>query len=223
VTTPKTGADPATDPASSTDRRTATGAVVTVLLALAGLAGWVVLSDAPRSAPASTASSPDAEPPAEPTPSTSAGPTVEEAPPAAGQAGGPLAEVAWERLRYPVDCGRLGVEVTDVVYGDVTDDGSTEAAVVARCAAGAGSPPSALFVYTADFEGRPRILATLVRPEEDLLLTSVVIEDGLVVATGTGYSRQDVPRCCPDRTVRATWQWDGNRLAPAEPPTGSAE
>jgi hypothetical protein len=66
-------------------------------------------------------------------------------------------------------------------------------------------------------------LGTLVRPGEDLLLTSVVIEDGLVVATGTGYSGQNVPRCCPDRTVRAAWRWDGNRLTPARPPTGSTE
>jgi hypothetical protein len=30
--------------------------------------------------------------------------------------------------------------------------------------------------------------------------------------TGLGYSRADVPRCCPDVPVKLAWRVDGGRL-----------
>jgi hypothetical protein len=194
---------------SATQRRTAVGAVVVVVLALGLLAAWVAVGTTGPADPVGAPPRPEPAPTAEGAPATPAG-TPAGTPSAAGT--GPLTDVDWAALRYPLDCAGLGAAVQRVVLGDVTGDGEAEAVTWVRCAAGAGNPPSALFAYRAGAGGAPELMGTLLEPREEVLLTQVSVEAGEVVAAGTGYSSPQVPRCCPDRTFRASWRWDGTTL-----------
>jgi hypothetical protein len=125
-----------------------------------------------------------------------------------------LDDVDWSAIRHPMNCADLGQEVTKVAIGDATGDGRAEAVIVVRCAAGAGSPPSGVFVYRSE-AGRtePRLLDTLVRPEEDLLIDNATATVEGITLKGYAYSSPNVPRCCPDRRVDWRWQWTGSDFA----------
>lgn len=211
------------------DRRTALGAVLLVLALLGGLAVWVATGDpAPPPGPSRAGPLPTAEGLASPEPVDGPGDTAGEAVTGADRpdggdevtapgrvAGDSLRDVDWAAVDYPVDCAGLGVEVTDVVLGELTGDGRAGAVVAVRCAAGAGSPPSALFAFTEPGapDQAPDLLAELLGTGEDVLLQEVSVERGRVEATGFAYSGPDVPRCCPDETVRAVWDWTGQSFA----------
>jgi hypothetical protein len=122
-----------------------------------------------------------------------------------------LDQVNWSAIRHPMDCANLGQEVTKVAIGDATGDGQPEAVVVVRCAAGAGSPPSGAFAYTGE-PGRPepRLVATLVRPDEDLMIDNATISIEGITLRGYAFSSPNVPRCCPDRKIDWRWQWTGS-------------
>lgn len=124
----------------------------------------------------------------------------------------PVDEVDWRAVRHPLDCGPLPLRVLDVATADLTGDGRAEAVVVLRCDAGAGSPPSTIFVYDErSTASQPvRALATLLAGEEDVLVNAVSTEGGRVRAEAWGYSRPTLPRCCPDRHSEITWRWDGH-------------
>lgn len=132
-------------------------------------------------------------------------------------------QVDWTRVAHPLACGRLAVRLLDVEVRDVTGDGEPEAVVLLRCDAGAGSPPSAMYVYNrAPRSGEvPSPMAILLRQEEDLLLNEITTAERMIQGTAYAYSGPDVPRCCPDRHLRLTWRWTGTRFAQQSEPADS--
>jgi hypothetical protein len=86
-------------------------------------------------------------------------------------------------------------------------------AVVARCDSAAGSPPTGVYVVAGD--GAAASLAqTLVNPAQQLEVSALTATGTGVEVVAAGYSRADVPRCCPDVTVTLTWRAAGDRLVP---------
>jgi hypothetical protein len=86
--------------------------------------------------------------------------------------------------------------------------------VVARCDSGAGSPPSGVFVVAGN-GAAASVRSTLVRPDAELQVQSLVRTAEGVQVTALAYSRPDVPRCCPDRTVTLAWTAVGDDFAPS--------
>jgi hypothetical protein len=103
--------------------------------------------------------------------------------------------------------------------GDLDGDHRPETVAVVHCDAPMGTPPDGVYVLTqAPGAARPRVVATLVDPEDRTTATDVAVRDGAVLATLLGYSSDDVPACCPDLEDDVKWQWkDGSfvRSAPA--------
>lgn len=90
--------------------------------------------------------------------------------------------------------------------------------VAGRCDAGAGNPPSGVFLVAAD-GGSPRVTQTLVPDSADLVLPTVSVSADAVTVLASGFSSVDVPRCCPDRAVVHRWLVRDGELAPAPEPT----
>jgi len=85
--------------------------------------------------------------------------------------------------------------------------------VAARCDSGAGSPPSG--VYLVAGQGPAASLTqTLVGPAAQLQVASLTATATGIAVSAAGYSRPNVPRCCPDLTLTLTWRAAGDRLAP---------
>ncbi|WP_327322440.1 hypothetical protein OG735_08120 [Streptomyces sp. NBC_01210] len=122
-------------------------------------------------------------------------------------------------VQLPLECGGAKSVVTKKASGDLDGDGSPETVVVARCDAGSGTPPSAIFVLTRGNGTGPRVVATLLEPVQKQSVGDFAVRDGAVTATLLGYSSPDVPSCCPDKQEKVKWQWKGGkfvRTAPAE-------
>ncbi|MFC5803665.1 hypothetical protein [Streptomyces formicae] len=115
-------------------------------------------------------------------------------------------------VELPLACGGAGTTVVKKASGDLDGDGGAETAVVARCAAGSGTPPSGVYVIARSSAGTPRVVATLVEPGRRLSVGDFAVRDGAVTATLLGYSSPDVPRCCPDERERVEWQWRGGKF-----------
>jgi hypothetical protein len=92
--------------------------------------------------------------------------------------------------------------------GDLDGDRRPETVAVVRCDAGIGTPPSGIYVLTAPH----RVVATLLEPGEGQNVTELAITRGAVTATLLGYSSDAVARCCPDRTLKVTWQWRNGKF-----------
>ena len=86
-------------------------------------------------------------------------------------------------------------------------------AVVARCDSAAGSPPSGVFLV-AGTGAAARVVQTMVGPGQELQVSALTSTTTRVTVVAAGYSRADVPRCCPDLTVTLTWRALGDRLVP---------
>ncbi|MBB4894995.1 hypothetical protein FHS39_004062 [Streptomyces olivoverticillatus] len=126
--------------------------------------------------------------------------------------------------RYPVDCGGTSTEIVKQAPADLDGDGRPETAAVVRCASGAGTRPSGLYVLAPPTAGggTPRVLATLVDPREKMSITSFKVVGDTVSATLLGYSAASVPRCCPDLRRAVEWRWkDGKFALTALPVAGS--
>ncbi|MFD7441168.1 hypothetical protein [Streptomyces sp. NPDC059909] len=115
-------------------------------------------------------------------------------------------------VELPLECGGAGTTVVKKASGDLDGDGAAETAVVARCEAGSGTPPSGVYVVARSSAGQPRVVATLVEPSRGLSVTEFAVRDGAVTATLLGYSSPDVPQCCPDEQERVKWQWRGGKF-----------
>ena len=127
-----------------------------------------------------------------------------------------LDDVDWRAVDHPLDCGRARVAVLATATGDATGDGAPEAAVAVSCAAGAGNPPSSLYVYGP---GSPvRLLATLVGQDEDVHVSGLDVGPEGVRVTGAAYSSPDVPNCCPDVALERRWTWSGAGFVAAGAP-----
>ncbi|MFR9674002.1 hypothetical protein [Streptomyces sp. TR06-5] len=141
------------------------------------------------------------------------GASAEQAATAAGEA--PEAD----RARYPLDCGPSGpaVDVIDAASADFDDDGRAETVALVRCASPTGTPPSGIFVLTRPVGsgGRPRIVETLLAPEEGMSTQDFTLRESgsrAIAVTLLGYSSDDVPRCCPDLERKVTWRWQDGRF-----------
>ncbi|ANW20989.1 hypothetical protein I3J09_23945 [Streptomyces clavuligerus] len=122
-------------------------------------------------------------------------------------------------VTLPLNCGNIKSTLVGRATGDLDGDRRPETVVAARCAAGSGTPPTGVYVLTADRTGAPRLVATLLAPESRQTAQSLAVRDGAVTATLLGYSSPDVPSCCPDLTERARWTWqDGSFLRTLQRP-----
>lgn len=133
--------------------------------------------------------------------------------PAAGARGGEAAPAVAppdpEAVRLPLECAGAPVDVVDRTSADLDGDGRPETVAVARCHSETGTPPSGLYVLSADPSAgnAPRIAATLVDPKEQRSFKGLRADGRTVRATVLGYSTDDVPRCCPDQQRDYSWEW----------------
>ena len=185
--------------------------MVVVLGSLLALGVWGVL--ARPSTPAVREPGPPAltGSPSGPGPSADGPATATEAAPGSGP------RVDWGAVRYPLDCQGLRVLVVQVVAMPRPGRSRPLDLVQVRCDAGAGSPPSEVLGYDppASRGGTPRLVGELLKVSDDVLVTSVDVHGATVVVAGTTYASATVPRCCPDRTFRATWTWTGASFEPS--------
>ncbi|MDX2649349.1 hypothetical protein PV341_38460 [Streptomyces sp. PA03-1a] len=110
---------------------------------------------------------------------------------------------------FPLECAGAPVDVVDQASGDLDGDGRPETVAVVRCHSETGTPPSGLYVLSADPDAgaAPRIVETLVDPKEQRSFKDLKIDGRIVRATVLGYSTDDVPRCCPDQMRDYSWEW----------------
>ena len=133
----------------------------------------------------------------------------------AAQAAGPHTKAAHAApapgtagVDFPITCGPVKAVVQKKATGDLDGDGNPETVAVVHCDAPMGTPPDGVYVLTrAAHSDKPRVVATLLDPKDDDTVSDFAVRDGAVVATVLGYSSGDVPRCCPDVTHSAKWQW----------------
>ena len=131
----------------------------------------------------------------------------------AARASRPFAGVDWAAQTRSPACGGDPNVLQQVVDGDVTGDGIPEAVVLARCDAGAGAPPSQLYVFTPGaLGGAPQLLATLLDGTQ-WQVRAVDVRDGWIAVDGA-RSSPAAPTCCPDIHRRLSWHWNGATFGP---------
>jgi hypothetical protein len=155
--------------------------------------------------------------------------------------------VDWSNTQYTTDCGGVApksfsvevqngegytpasdttsfrgysILVESVAIGDLTGDGSSEAAVLLAC-----SPKLSNFsrgevqVFTDGASG-PQLLAKLMPPKQptsnfdlppQFTGNPFVVRSGQLV-TGTVYWVGDDPHCCPSTHRILSWQWNGSQF-----------
>ncbi|TGA93179.1 hypothetical protein [Streptomyces sp. MZ04] len=122
-----------------------------------------------------------------------------------------------DTVTYPITCGNVKPVVKKKASGDLDGDGRPETVAVVHCAAGSGTPPDGVYVITRATEGKPRVVATLVDPQDRQNVSDFAVRDGAITATLLGYSSTDVPSCCPDQQDDAKWQWKDGTFARSTP------
>ena len=119
---------------------------------------------------------------------------------------------------FPITCGPVKAVVQKKATGDLDGDGNPETVAVVHCDAPMGTPPDGVYVLTRAADGgKPRVVATLLDPKTDDTVSDFAVRDGAVLATLLGYSSDDVPRCCPDVTDSAKWQWKNGAFTRSTP------
>ncbi|MFR0353705.1 hypothetical protein [Streptomyces sediminimaris] len=116
-------------------------------------------------------------------------------------------------VAFPLTCGPVKAVVRKKATGDLDGDGRPETVAVVHCDAPMGTPPDGVYVLTRAKDGTPRVVATLTDPKAGDTVSDLAVRDGAVFATLLGYSSKDVPRCCPDVTDHAEWQWKNGSFA----------
>lgn len=109
-------------------------------------------------------------------------------------------------------CGSLGVKILRQELADFTGDGVPDAVLAARCDAGAGNPPSAVFALAA-VPGGQGVPVRLLDPSRGDVLKDVRAHGPEVAVITFSYS-PGVPRCCPDLEVTSQFHWDGSSVVP---------
>jgi hypothetical protein len=123
-----------------------------------------------------------------------------------------LRDVDWTSVSYPVDCDP-GVRVLEREFGDVTGDDVSDAVIEVTCAAGAGSPPSAVFFFDGVSARRAMKPAqVLITSDQGLLVEAIHVVSGRARIQHLGYSSDRVTRCCPDVSGTTEFVWNGSRL-----------
>ena len=110
------------------------------------------------------------------------------------------------RIALPLDCAGLPTRITLRLSADTTGNGTVVTVVAAHCDAQNGTPPDGLYVLGTGPDRKPRIAATLIRPDQNLTVRKLGLRaDGAIQASVDGYSSPDAPRCCPDLHETYTW------------------
>jgi hypothetical protein len=135
------------------------------------------------------------------------------APAASRKPPAPVAAPDPAAVTYPLGCAPgTRTDVVSKVSADLDGDGRPETVVVVRCHADVGTPPSGVFVLAAPAAGTtPRIVTTLVRPQDDRQVSDFRLDGRTIRATVLGFSSAAAPRCCPDLSRTYTWEWRGGR------------
>ncbi len=81
--------------------------------------------------------------------------------------------------------------------------------VLVTCHAGAGSPPSSLYVFRATSYGRVSIAFPLLSPAAGYGASSFKVHGATVAMRVYGYSSASIPSCCPDVIQAFKWRWTG--------------
>lgn len=107
-------------------------------------------------------------------------------------------------------------EIRDVVYGDVTGDGSDEALVLTLCNTGGTGQftDGLLFAMRA---GKPQVIATLgVGDRADGGIDRAVITGGRLIVDR--FAEDGSGACCPERVETYSYRWNGTKLVQTAPP-----
>jgi hypothetical protein len=121
-------------------------------------------------------------------------------------------------VAFPLNCGPVKAVVVKKASGDLDGDGRPETVAVVHCDTAMGTPPDGVYVVTRPSDGgRPRVVATLVKPQERYTVTGFSLRAGAVGATLLGYSSDAVPNCCPDVKTPVTWKWSGSTFIRSTP------
>jgi hypothetical protein len=121
-------------------------------------------------------------------------------------------------VAFPLNCGPVKAVVVKKGIGDLDGDGRPETVAVVHCDTAMGTPPDGVYVVTRPSDGgRPRVVATLVKPQDRYTVTGFSLHAGAVGATLLGYSSDAVPNCCPDVKTPVTWQWSGSTFVRSTP------
>ncbi|MFI8835461.1 hypothetical protein ACIGPN_31440 [Streptomyces afghaniensis] len=121
-------------------------------------------------------------------------------------------------VTFPIECGPVKAVVQKRASGDLDGDGNPETVAVVHCDSPMGTPPDGVYVLTRGRDGgEPRVVATLLDPEDGTTVSDFAVRDGAVTATLLGYSSSDVPRCCPDVHSDAKWRWHSGAFVRSTP------
>ncbi|MDG9720604.1 hypothetical protein [Streptomyces sp. DH24] len=121
-------------------------------------------------------------------------------------------------VEFPLQCGTVRTKVAHKASGDLDGDGRPETVAAVHCDSPMGTPPDGLYVLTrGSGAGEPRVVATLVDPEDRQTVSGLAVRDGAVLATLLGYSSSDVPSCCPDLKDEVKWQWKNGTFVRSTP------
>ncbi|MEU2991298.1 hypothetical protein ABZ772_13010 [Streptomyces griseoincarnatus] len=120
-------------------------------------------------------------------------------------------------VEFPLDCGPVKLVVKKHASGDLDGDGRPETVAAVHCDAPMGTPPDGVYVLTRTAGAEPRVVATLVDPEDRTNVEDFSVRGGDVVAALLGYSSSDVPRCCPDVRETVKWRWENGAFVRSTP------
>ncbi|MFJ1702529.1 hypothetical protein [Kitasatospora sp. NPDC088346] len=126
------------------------------------------------------------------------------------------------RAELPLDCGPFPVGIGASFPADL-GGGRPVTVVAAHCAADNGTPPDGIWLLGPGADGRPVVLETLLRPDENLTVTALAPAGGYVTAHVRGYSDDDVPRCCPDVSKDLNWVRKDGRWTRGETTAAAAQ
>ncbi|MGA5282536.1 hypothetical protein ACPCSK_19265 [Streptomyces griseoincarnatus] len=120
-------------------------------------------------------------------------------------------------VEFPLDCGPVKLVVKTHASGDLDGDGRPETVAAVHCDAPMGTPPDGVYVLTRTAGAEPRVVATLVDPEDRTNVEDFSVRGADVVAALLGYSSSDVPRCCPDVRETVKWRWENGAFVRSTP------
>lgn len=119
----------------------------------------------------------------------------------------------------------MGYYLDDVLYGDVTGDGSEDAIVIVEGVTGGSAVPHWVFVYAAGPRGPRRLWSFETGDRAAGGLKDVYARDGMLVVELYGQEKipsdpeslyrddgTDSPACCPSMFTRSRYAWNGRRF-----------
>jgi hypothetical protein len=140
-----------------------------------------------------------------------------------GQTSFTLRDSARQEVRNENDIvEEMGYFLDDVIYGDVTGDGSEDAIVVVEGVTGGSAIPHYVFVYSSGPGGPRRLWSFETGDRSAGGLKGVSVQDGRLVVELYGKDKvpsdpeslwrddgTDSPACCPSMFTRSVYAWNG--------------